>query len=225
MIGDEIPLKLLEAVCGTPATQLRPLLKKLKQNDVLREERRSHQVLYAFTHSLLRGAAYDSLLRRRRRELHKRAADALAGKFSAVAATRPELVAYHWTQAGELEHAVAAWERAGNFAASRRAFTEAERAYRKALTALADLRNLPERDSRELALQSLLADALRITRGFSAQETVEATARARALADRNGDRAQQFLQMWGQWTAASSGSPARCFPRTFTIRTSASGQE
>jgi len=205
VIGDEIPLKLLEAVCGIPVTRFRPLLTILKENDVLREERHSHQVLYAFTHSLLRDAAYDSLLRRRRRELHKRTADALVGKFIAVVASRPELVAYHWMQAGELELAVVAWERAGNFAVSRRAFTEAERAYRKALIALADLGPSPEHDSKALALQSLLADSLRITRGFSAQETVEATARARALADRNGDRAQQFLQMWGQWTAASSG--------------------
>ena len=56
-----------------------------------------------------------------------------------------------------------------------------------------------------MTLQSLLAGALRITRGLSAPETRNATARARALADRKGNRAEQLLQSWGAWAAASSG--------------------
>jgi len=204
VIGDEIPLKVLEAVSEIPAPRFRLLLRTLIKTGVLQEVKRYPDVHYAFAHSLLREAAYDALLRSQRRELHRRAASVISDKFEEIASSRPELLAHHWTNAGELELGSAAWERAGGFAASRRAFSEAERAYQSAVSALMGLPPSQQRDATELTQRSLLADVLRITRGFSAQQTVEATARARALADRNGDRGQQFVQMWGEWTAASS---------------------
>jgi class 3 adenylate cyclase/tetratricopeptide (TPR) repeat protein len=203
-IGSEIPLRVLEAVADISLPRLRARLKTLRQSGVLQEENRYPNVIYKFTHALLRDAAYDALLKSRRRELHRRIATAIAERFSTFAASRPEFLAYHWTNAGEFELGSAAWEQAGDFAASRRAFTEAERAYQNAITGLMNVPPSHERDPKELRLRSSLADALRITHGFSAQETIEATVQARALADRNGDRAQQFLQMWGAWTAASS---------------------
>jgi class 3 adenylate cyclase/tetratricopeptide (TPR) repeat protein len=205
VIGDEFPLPLLEAVTEIPATRLRSRLATLKRHGILYEEGRYPDVAYAFTHSLLRDAAYDALLRSRRRQLHRRAATVISERFGTIAASRPELLAFHWSNAGEFELAVIAWQKAGDFAGTRRAFTEAEQAYLNGVSVLMHLPPSPERDAIELTLQSSLADALRITRGYSAQETIETTARARALADRSGDRAQQFLQMWGAWTAASSG--------------------
>ena len=129
----------------------------------------------------------------------------ISNKLRGAAASRPELVAYHWTNAGESDLAIAAWHKAGDFATARIAFKEAEQAYQNALGVLIQLPASPERDDRELTLQSLLAGALRITRGLSAPETRNATARARALADRKGNRAEQLLQSWGAWAAASSG--------------------
>ena len=120
----------------------------------------------------------------------------ISNKLGGAAASRPELVAYHWTNAGELDLAIAAWHKAGDFATARIAFKEAEQAYQNALGVLIQLPASPERDDRELTLQSLLAGALRITRGLSAPETRNATARARALADRKGNRAEQLLQSW-----------------------------
>src|SRR6266851_5357624 len=183
VIGDEIPLKVLEAVSEIPAPRFRLLLRTLIKTGVLQEVKRYPDVHYAFAHSLLREAAYDALLRSQRRELHRRAASVISDKFEEIASSRPELLAHHWTNAGELELGSAAWERAGGFAASRRAFSEAERAYQSAVSALMGLPPSQQRDATELSQRSLLADVLRITRGFSAQQTVEATARARALAD------------------------------------------
>jgi class 3 adenylate cyclase/tetratricopeptide (TPR) repeat protein len=204
VIGSEIPLGVLEAVSELTSPRLRMRLKTLKQSGVLQEEKRYPNVVYTFTHALLRDAAYEAILKTRRRELHRRIATVVTERFITFAASRPELLAHHWANAGELKLALTAWEQAGDFAASRRAFTEAERAYQNALDALIGVPASPERDAKELALRSSLAHALRITRGFSAQQTIEETARARALADRTGDRAQQLLQLWGAWTAASS---------------------
>ena len=90
----------------------------------------------------------------------------ISNKLGGAAASRPELVAYHWTNAGESDLAIAAWHKAGDFATARIAFKEAEQAYQNALGVLIRLPASPERDDRELTLQSLLAGALRITRGL-----------------------------------------------------------
>jgi predicted ATPase/class 3 adenylate cyclase len=205
VIGDEISLPLLETVSAMSARRFRAQLATLRRQEILEEDRSYREPVFKFTHALLREAAYGSLLRDRRRRLHREVATALSGQLNDIVGHRPALLAHHWSQAAEHALAWPAWRAAGEFASSRRAFQEAEQACQSGLAALLALPESPERDSNELTLQSALADALRITRGFSAQQTKDATARAGALADTFGDRRQQFLQMWGSWTAASSG--------------------
>jgi Predicted ATPase len=58
---------------------------------------------YRFKHTLVQDAAYESLLKSRRRELHRAAARALNDEFQETAEAQPELLAYHLTEAGENE--------------------------------------------------------------------------------------------------------------------------
>lgn len=205
VLGDEITSPMLQAMSDAPPARLQAQLAELWRHDVLEQDGNYLEPVYVFTHALLRDAAYSSLLKGRRQKLHRQVASVLIDKFPDKAAARPELVAHHWTQAGDWEKAFAAWRKAGDFASARRGFREAELAYQSAVSALVVLPESPERDENELGVQSALADVLRITRGFSASRTKEVTARAGALAERRGDRPQQFRQMWGSWTAASSG--------------------
>ena len=205
VIGTEISFRLLEEISEIPAGRLRSQLLALKKHGVLQEKGRYPDLSYTFTHSLLRDAAYNALLRARRRELHRRAAVALSEQFATTVGPQPEIVAYHWTNADEFELAATEWQKAGDLSGSRRAFREAEQAYQNAILALMNLPRSSARDATELMLQSSLADVLRITRGFSARQTIETTARARVLAENKGDHTQQLFQMWGAWTAASSG--------------------
>ncbi|HLG47858.1 MAG TPA: AAA family ATPase [Reyranella sp.] len=204
VIGDEISLPLFETVAALPPRRFRSQLQILRQQEILEEDQAYREPVFGFTHALLREAAYGSLLREQRRQLHREVATVLSNRFDDIVGHRPALLAHHWSQSGEHALAWPAWRQAGEFASGRRAFQEAEQAYQAGLAALLALPESPERDANELVLQSGLADALRITRGFSAQQTRNATARASALADKLGDRRQQFVQMWGSWSAVSS---------------------
>ena len=62
-------------------------------------------------------------------------------KFPALKETQPEVLAHHWTEAGETEPAIAEWTRAGEVARAHNAFNEALASCQLAL-ALLDL--LPE---------------------------------------------------------------------------------
>ena len=57
--------------------------------------------VYAFRHALIQDAAYGTLLRERRRELHRRAAEAIERLRPEVAEREPEVLAHHRAEAGQ----------------------------------------------------------------------------------------------------------------------------
>ena len=67
----------------------------------------------------MQGAAYGTLLRARRQELHGRVAAVLEQRFADLVERRAELVAHHLTAAGDTERATDQWLKAGHYAAAR----------------------------------------------------------------------------------------------------------
>ena len=141
---------------------------------------------YQFKHALIRDAAYEALLKSRRKDLHRLVARTIDEKFPALKEAHPEVLARHWTEAGETEPAIAEWSRAGKAAQARNAFREALESYQQAMALLNLLPESPERDLRELELRHSVVRMLMVTRGYAAPETIEATERAVALAEKSG---------------------------------------
>jgi len=67
-----------------------------------------------FKHALVQDAAYATLLRGRRQELHDRTARAIERDHPEISEREPEVVARHYTEAGQAEAAAEHWLRAGN---------------------------------------------------------------------------------------------------------------
>ena len=204
VLGHDIQHRLLEAVSDVEDGALHASLETLIQADILSESGPQSDRTYTFRHSLIQDAAYEALLRSRRRVLHRRAAMIITEQFKDIATSQPEVLAQHWAGADEPWLAIAEWRRAGGAATARRAFSEAQTAYEQAIAIVETMPPSPERAAQELALHSSLAGVLQITRGFSATETIAATLRARLLAEAGGDLSQQLRQVSGQWAAASS---------------------
>jgi len=204
VLGNGFWFRLLHAVAGGDARQVRAALSKLVKGGVLTAHGAGDDARYGFRHALLRAAAYDSLLRSQRRELHRRAATTLAEEYPQRAAAQPQLMAQHWTGAAAPARAVAAWRLGGDSARRARAFAEAEECYVQALQVLETLPATAERDSEELALQNALASIYQITKGYSAAATAVASARAHALAEARGDIGVQVAQEVAAWAAQSS---------------------
>ena len=55
---------------------------------------------------LFRDAAYQSMLRRTRQQLHQHIANTLCTSHPEIAGQMPEFVAHHWTEAGDAERAM-----------------------------------------------------------------------------------------------------------------------
>ena len=197
VLGREFSYELLQAVSPMSEGELQSALEKVADAELIYARGIPPEATYQFKHALIQDAAYEALLKSRRRELHRRVAQTITQKFATIAEAQPEVLARHWTYAGDAESAIAAWKKAGETADARGAFKEAEEGYRQGLAVLNALPESPERDARELELASALVKVLTITKGYTAPESVEATAHARALAEKSGNLAQVVLRRFG----------------------------
>ncbi|MBV6450849.1 MAG: hypothetical protein MHPDNHAH_01576 [Anaerolineales bacterium] len=206
VLGRAFPHSLLSAIAGQPEEELQNGLDELTASGLVFSDESGDDVIYTFKHALVQEAAYASLLKSRRRELHRATANALNEKFSDVAKQRPELVAHHLTEAGDAEKAIDAWQTAGDFAAARAALVEAGQHYNKALTVLQTLSDTPDRAQLELPLQLSLAHILSAIKGFGSEEEKVAYLRAREISAQLGESPQFFFILLGLWSTANSRS-------------------
>ena len=147
---------------------------------------------------LVQDAAYGSLLRTTRQELHKRIAEALETLSPELIESQPEFFARHYGEAGLVEKSVSYWSKAGHRSVARAAMAEAAAQFQKGLDQLALLPDKPERQRQELEIYSSLSVALRAVKGQGASETGHAYASARELWERAGSPTE-FVQIpYGQ---------------------------
>jgi len=202
VIGGEFSYELLHAAHPIAEQDLQRALCTLADAELLYVRGIAPEASYQFKHALIRDAAYEALLKSRRKELHRLVAQTIEGKFPALRDAHPEVLARHWTEAGETEPAIGEWSRAGEAARARNAFSEALESYEQALTLLNVLSESPERDVRELELRQSVAQMLSVTRGYAAPETRDATERAAALAEKSGNLAQLVGWVMSRWVVA-----------------------
>jgi class 3 adenylate cyclase/tetratricopeptide (TPR) repeat protein len=202
VVGAEFSYALLEAVVGLPEPELQAALVRLVDAELVYPRGLTPEATYLFKHTLLQDAAYASLLKSRRRDLHRAIARTLVEKFPDLVETQPQVLAHHHGEGGDVEPAVAAWQQAGERATARFALVEAGEHYTKALTLLRSLPETPARIRRELALLVPVALAQRATKGWASPEAVETLARARRLSEQLGDTPQLLVVLQGLWTSA-----------------------
>jgi tetratricopeptide (TPR) repeat protein len=190
VIGSEFSYELLHAVHPIAEENLQRALRTVADAELLYVRGLVPEATYQFKHALIRDAAYEALLKSRRKDLHRLVAGTINDKFTALKETHPEMLARHWTEAGEIEPAIVEWSQAGKVAQARTAFREALKSYQQALALLNLLPESPERDLRELELRQSVVQMLQVTSGHSAPETTDAIARAAALAEKNGNLTQ-----------------------------------
>lgn len=197
ILGRDFALDHLQAISDLPDTELQAHLENLVDADILCRRQKGSAPAFLFSHALIRDAAYESLLRSTRRQLHASVARTLASAFPAVAEQQPEQLADHFTRGGVHEEAAAWWLRAAQRALSRHAPAEATG---HVAAGMAEVRNLPPasaRDLRELELQMALGSALMATRGYGTLEVEACFSRARELCRRIGETPHLFPIMRG----------------------------
>ena len=181
-IGREFSHALLAAVERKPQAELGAALDRLIEFGLLFRQGVPPQATYLFKHALVQDAAYGTMLRSRRQQIHTRIATTLENHFPDLAAAQPQLLAQHYAVAGLNEKAVGYLLRAGQQTLVRSAMTEAMAQFQKGLDLLPSLPDDRGRQQHELDLQLGMGQALHATKGYSAPAVAEAYRRARELA-------------------------------------------
>jgi class 3 adenylate cyclase/tetratricopeptide (TPR) repeat protein len=186
VIGNEVPLPLLQTIAELPEAALYRNLAHLQAAEFLYETRLFPEPEYTFKHALTHEVAYGSLLLERRRGLHGRIVEALEALAPERVAEQVERLAHHALRGEVWDKAVTYCQQAGARAQDRAAFREAVASFEQSLQALA---HLPEHgDTRGLALELCLAldGPLAALGEYGRRLTLlgEAEALARALDDR-----------------------------------------
>jgi predicted ATPase len=199
VIGRGFSHSLLAAVAHVSDVELRVALDGLIQSGLLFRQGLPPEATYLFKHALVQDAAYDTLLRTKRSDLHARIAGVLDQQFPDVRENNPEVLARHYTEGGLALQAIDFWQRAGNRAAKRSANQEAVAHFRRARELLETLPNKAAYAEQELQLLIALGPALMTTRSSAAPEIGSVYARAGELARQTGRMADLFPTVWGAW--------------------------
>lgn len=199
VIGREFSYEMLAALAPAPEPQLQEGLQQLIDAGLAYCDGAPPQATYAFKHALVRDAAYDSLLRHPRQQLHARIAETLEQRFPDLAERQPELLAQHYSAAGLADKSLDYWIKAGRRACARSANQEAVTHFQTGLEVLHTLADSSWRREQELLLQINLGAALITTAGPGSPEVERAYARALELCSQLPESPLHFAAWWGWW--------------------------
>lgn len=200
-IGREFPMALLRELTPLDDRTLTASLIQLRDAGLLAG---SVETGFQFRHALFQDAAYQSQARSDRKTVHKHIAETLQSRFPEVAATRPEVLARHWSAGGEAETAIGYWIKAGRLANLHCANKEAISHFTSGLALIEILSNEQRRIELEFDLQVGLGAAEFVVEGYASPNGAAAYARAVELGEMLRGNPDLFSALWGLWACTSS---------------------
>jgi len=197
-LGRQFSYELLRAVAHVPEDRLQPAMRDLVRSELVFCRGTPPASVYTFKHALVQDAAYSTMLRSRRRQLHARIVATVERQFPEIVAREPERLARHCAEAGLMGKAIEYWLEAGRQALARSMMAEAVVLLRNGVALLPRAPEDVRRQELELDLQIALGQALIATHGWGAPLMGEAYARARELCDVLGSPRKLVPVLYGQ---------------------------
>ncbi|MBR0682637.1 AAA family ATPase [Roseomonas eburnea] len=185
IIGKDVPVALLRAIAGMGPDQLARLLQELQAQEFLYEHGGMPGVEYTFKHALTHTVAYDSMLQRHRRALHRQALAAIEASFAERIDEFTERLADHALRGEVWDKATAYAFKAGQKANAHSAHRAAATFFRRALDAAV---HLPaDRGNAELCIDIRLGLRVALAASADLEEVLGHLAEAETLARAIGD--------------------------------------
>jgi predicted ATPase len=197
VLGREFAYEILRLLTTSDDATLQARLSQLVGAELLYQRGRPPRARYFFKHALIQDAAYASVLKSARQRAHQQIGELFAEHFPEMAATEPEVLAHHYTEAGLISKAIPYWQKAGQRAIQRSADIEAIGHLTKGLALLELLPDTLERVQQEIRLQILLGPVLVATKGNAAPEVEQVYTRARDLCGQLGETPDLFPVLFG----------------------------
>jgi predicted ATPase len=173
VIGREFTYELIAGLDLMSEDSLAMALRMLTTSGLMNARGEIPNAAYVFSHALVQDAAYDSILKSRRKQLHAEIARLLSERWPETRVSAPELLAHHHTAAEQHRLAAPFWLRAGEAAIQRFALAEGVTHLRTGMTTLNSFRASKTRDRIELSIRTALGPALMAQRGWAQPEVAQ----------------------------------------------------
>ena len=161
VIGREFAFRILHAISGMQKEVKADLL-DLQRLEPIYEKSLFPELEYIFKHALIQEVAYNSLLLKKRKEIHERIGKAIEDLYPDRLEEFYEMLAYHYGRGEDLEKASRYLTLSGNKAAQRHSLWEAYGFYKEALATLHRLPETEERKKQELDVLVLAVTPLQL---------------------------------------------------------------
>lgn len=196
-IGREFGHHLLGSISPLSEVELETALDGLINAELVFRRGIPPDATYLFKHALVRDAAYESLLKDRRKHIHGTILAVLENESD----TTPELLAHHAGVAGLTRRAIDLWEMAGKAALNRPAYEEAISHFSHAIEWIEPLASSGDRVAieRSLDLHVQLGQPLIAGHGFAAEKTIQVFERALALTEKLENTPLYTEVFYGYW--------------------------
>ncbi|MGL4408232.1 MAG: AAA family ATPase [Zoogloea sp.] len=201
-LGRDFDCEFLGAVSTFPLTAVNESLQILQEAELVTAVGGGR---YRFKHALIQEVTYGSQSAEVRKISHRRIASALEKLPGDLVKTMPEMLAQHWSAAGEASKAMACWLAAGKLAAGHFAYQEAVAHYSACQELLYEHHPSAWRDQIEFDLLVCWARSEQMVSGYGGDRAREMLSRAMALHSRGvGDSNALFNLLWGFWESSGS---------------------
>jgi len=157
VIGREFDHQLIMRVMGLAEQEMMSNLSVLKDSELLYERGVYPQSSYIFKHALTQDVAYNSLLLKKRKEVHEKVGRAIEQIYQERLEEFYEIMAFHYSMSENLEKAYQYLELSGEKAMRNYSNWEAFRFYEKAINVLKLLPETEERNRRQIEVHLLVS--------------------------------------------------------------------
>jgi class 3 adenylate cyclase/tetratricopeptide (TPR) repeat protein len=151
VIGREFAYRILQTIMGM-REELKSSLINLQGLELIYEKSLFPELEYIFKHALTQEVAYNSLLQKRRKEIHEKIGGAIEELYSDRLEEYYELLAYHYTKSDNKEKAVEYLDLANQKAAKLNAMEEAKAYFEQAMKLLDTLPETKKNQERRISL-------------------------------------------------------------------------
>jgi tetratricopeptide (TPR) repeat protein len=151
-VGRESSYDLIKRVTGFTEQELLSQLSILKDSELLYERGIYPQSTYVFKHALTQDVAYDSLLLKRRKEIHEEIGEVIEALYPDRLEEHHELLAYHYGRSANADKALKYLDLANQKAAKLNAMEEAKAYFDEAMALLDALPETEENRQRRISL-------------------------------------------------------------------------
>jgi predicted ATPase/class 3 adenylate cyclase len=185
VIGREFSYDLIKRITGLTEQELLSQLSVLKDSELLYERGIYPQSTYTFKHSLTQEVAYNSLLLKRRKEIHEEIGRAIEALYPDRIEEYHDLLAFHYARSANTDQAVEYLDLANQKANRLNAMDEAKAYFDEAMELLDTLPETDENRQRRISLLVNQVEVLHLL--FKFPEYYELLSRYESMAEALGN--------------------------------------